>query len=231
MLSDTARRVAIEWRMKTAISVVLPIYFCVLYFGIQRLPMLEPRSLAPTVADDLIAFEPRWTAVYQSLYLFLPLPWLCTSAAELRRYISGFFAVTAVAFLCFVLFPVEGPRPATALDDALYKLVVTYDRNVNTVPSLHVALTVYTLLLAFRIARSGAARLFATTWALLIVFSTMAIKQHWAVDVAAGVALAIAADLWSRLVVQNERTNTNATTPAWIDPPSPGDHHSAGRSR
>ena len=212
-------------------SAILPFYFCLFYFTIQRVPLAAPATLEPTIFDSLIPFEPRWTIVYQSLYLFLPLPWLCESALELRRYVRAFLAVTAVAFLCFVAFPVAGPRPAVMPDDALYRLVVSYDRNVNTVPSLHVALTVLTLLLALRLLRSAVARWAALIWAALIIYSTMATKQHWAIDVAAGFVLAIVADLFSRITTRTERKSSYASTPAWLDSPSPGDRRSAAGRR
>ena len=223
MLSDLRRRVSILWREKLILSVALPLYFCTFYFALQRFVLVTPHQLAPSLIDDLIPFSPGWTAVYQSLYLLLPVPWLCTSPNELRRYRIGFFAMTAVAFAVFLIAPVAGPRPATPADHDLYKLLITYDANLNAFPSLHVGLTVLAFLLVRSLTRSTALTAVALVWAALIVYSTMAVKQHWAADVAAGLALALAADLFARSIVQRKKENLYAPTSRWIDPPdAPG---------
>ena len=219
MLSDLRRRTGILWREKLILSVALPLYFCTFYFALQRLVLVTPHELAPSPVDDLIPFSPGWTAVYQSLYLLLPLPWLCTSAAELRRYRIGFFATTIVAFAFFLLAPVAGPRPATPAEHKLYTMLIAYDANLNAFPSLHVGMTVLTFLLVRRLARNAALTAAALVWSALIIYSTMAIKQHWAVDVAAGLALALAADLFARSIVQRKKENLYAPTSRWIDPP------------
>lgn len=223
MLSE---RLACHWRTKAWITVALPVYFALFYFGVQRVSLFEIGIVSSTIFDELTPFDPRWTVVYQSLYLCLPLPWLCRSARELRRYVVGFFLLTAPAFFVFFVFPTSGPRPAAMPDHFLYQTVVAYDRNVNAFPSLHVALTVYTLCLAFRLRPRRAVKAVMILWTSLVVYSTMATKQHWMADVVAGVALALAADYFGGLIVREERKNVYDPSPAWIDPPSHGEHHS-----
>ena len=225
MLSDLRARVVAESREKLILSIALPRDFCAAYFSLQRFLIASPRALSPSFLDQLVGFSPAWTAVYQSLYLFLPLPWLCTTSGELRRYRHGFMAMTAVAFAFFLMIPVAGPRPDVLPDHALYRLLAGYDRNLNAFPSLHVALTVYTLLLAFRLTRQPVVLTAASAWAALIIYSTMATKQHWAADVVAGLVLALAAD---RLAARKE--NVHAPIPHRLAS-SPGIDDHSGRLR
>ena len=184
------------FRQKTLLTLGLFVYFVLLYFTLQRVIFFVPQHFRLSRIDDLIAFDPRWTFVYQSLYLFLPLPWLATSREQLDRYARGFFMLTIVSFLFFFAFPIEGPRPNEMANSTLYRLLVSYDRNLNAFPSLHAALAVYTLLLAFRIMprQRIVIAIFGTLWIALVLYATLATKQHYFIDVIAGAVLAIAAD-------------------------------------
>src|SRR4051812_4011177 len=181
-------------RYKIALTAALLTYFCVFYFTLQRVVFFVPRQFTMSALDEWFSFDPRWTIVYQSLYVFLLLPWLAESREQLARYARGFLILTIVSFLFFFAFPIEGPRPDVMANDPFYRLLMTYDRNLNAFPSLHAGLAIYTLLFAFRIRRFaiGAVGIF---WTALILLATVITKQHYVIDVVAGVVLAIAADL------------------------------------
>lgn len=196
MRSELVARLRSEWRFKLLLSVALPLYFCGLYFSLQRYVLFEPRALVPAALDRAVAFDVRWTAVYQSLYLFLPMPWLAARRDELHRYARGFFALTLVSFAFFFFLPVSGPRPEGVHGNVLYDLLVTYDRNLNAFPSLHAALAVYTLLLGSRLFTRARPLIAGAggVWCALILYATLATKQHYALDVVAGIVFAVAAD-------------------------------------
>jgi hypothetical protein len=67
-------------------------------------------------------------------------------------------------------------------------------------PSLHAGLVVYSLLFGLRVLRDvlrpralTAASIAGCAWAALILYSTLATKQHWALDLPPGMALAACA--------------------------------------
>ena len=195
------------FRSKLVFSITLPLYFCILYFGLERVVFFVPHQFELSRFDELIRFNPRWTFVYQSLYLLLPMPWLASSRDQLRRYAHGFFIVTTISFLFFFAFPVEGPRPDEMAHDPFYELLMRYDRNLNAFPSLHAALAVYTFLFALRILprRRALVGVIGGAWVALVLFAAMATKQHYAVDVAAGVFVAVCADLLAWRYTPNRR--------------------------
>jgi membrane-associated phospholipid phosphatase len=190
-------------RLKLGLTVGLVMAFCIPYFLIQRFPVRPPRTLHPSGLDGLVPFQPAWTAVYQSLYLLMPgVAWLADSAESLLRYARGFVALSAAGFAVFMAFPVVGPRPLVASPEGLYGLLVRYDSPLNCFPSLHVALAAYSLLFAQHLL-TGARRVVAglvwpsAAWTAAIAYSTLATKQHYAVDLPAGLLLALLAHRWA----------------------------------
>jgi membrane-associated phospholipid phosphatase len=198
-------RLRFEWRLKCALSAALTLAFCVPYFTLQRLTLFPGHTLPPTPLDRAVTFQPDgWVYVYQSVYLLFPTtPWLATSREQLARYTRGFLCVSLVCFAFFFLLPVECPRPDDAPRDGMYGFLVSYDKTINTFPSGHVALAVFTVLFGRRIfggdRRAGLRAFFAFEWLWvgLIAFSTLKTKQHFAVDLPAGALLAWAADAWA----------------------------------
>lgn len=187
--------------LKLALAAGLLAFFCLPYFALQRLPV-DARTLPLSAMDMAVPFQPAWTAVYQSLYLMMPAAaFWADSADALRRYARGFVALSLVGFAVFVAFPVEGPRPQQETS-GLYALLVRYDAPRNCFPSLHVALAAYSALFAHVVwGKRGAAAavlgLAAFAWTAAISYSTLATKQHYAVDLPPGLLLALAAHRWA----------------------------------
>jgi len=197
---------------KSILTATLLGYFCLFYFTLQRIVFFVPHQFDLSRIDLAIPFDARWTIVYQSLYLFLPLPWLASSNDQLRRYARGFFITTLISFAFFLFFPVEGPRPDIMTSDPLYRLLLVYDRNLNAFPSLHAALAVYTFLFALRILPARFVSIGAV-WIALVLYATMATKQHYAIDVVAGVVVAIAADFLAWRYTPVDETDVSRSLP------------------
>jgi len=186
------------WREKVGWSIGLTLFFCVPYFALQRLALLPARTLPWSGIDRAIAFDPSWTWVYQSGYLLLTaVPWCLDRRADLRRYVRGVVWISLAGFLCFLALPVAGPRPAQVPETGAYALLAAYDRPTNAFPSLHVALLVYTVLVAWRASRGRLAPAersmavgMAAAWTAAVAYAALAIKQHYAIDLAAGLLLA-----------------------------------------
>lgn len=194
-------RMAAEVPAKVAVWLGLAVGICVPYFALQRVDAFARQSVPVTPIDRWVAFEPAWIGAYVSLALLVPLaPLLAARRDELARYARGLALLCAVCFAIFLVFPVLGPRPDAAPTGGLYAWIVSVDRPANSMPSLHAGLTVYSLLFAGRVLRGGAhrtpplaVRAAGLGWGALILFSTLATKQHWLVDLPAGALVAWAA--------------------------------------
>ena len=153
---------------------------------------------APAIAvDRMVPLQPEWMLAYGSLYVFIScLPALVVRQADLfRRATQAYLAVMIVSYLGFLLYPTVAPRPEriVASGFAAWSLRGLYDIDPphGCFPSLHVAYSFVSALTCYRVHRGvGIA---AAMWAALIGVSTMFVKQHYAIDVVAGVLLAWAA--------------------------------------
>lgn len=197
-LPGLTSRLDAELRLKILLSLGLTAFFLGGYFLLQRLVVFPVTRLAPGPVDRWVEFDPRWVWVYQSLYLLLPVPWLAETRRQLLTYARGFVLLALAGFAVFLLCPVAGPRPEGVEASGLYRLLILYDRNLNAFPSLHIGLAVYTSLFGLWLLGRSAVpwrlRLLcgalAGVWTVAIAYSTLAVKQHYAVDLPAGALLA-----------------------------------------
>ncbi|HTL28968.1 MAG TPA: phosphatase PAP2 family protein [Tepidisphaeraceae bacterium] len=211
-VSQLAKQATAEWKMKLWLGALLFVAMCTAYFVVGHVPYRAVTALAPTAIDRAIPFSVKWTTVYISLYLLLPFAWLIPTRAMLWRYAGGMVLMCVIACTTFILIPITGPRPPDAPGDAMYALVTYLDNPLNCLPSLHVSLAVYTVLF---VARGISERLRAplttllSIWSLLIIYSTLATKQHYFADVVAGAILG-----WLAFIIATRVRFDRAARPA-----------------
>ncbi|MGH7331033.1 MAG: phosphatase PAP2 family protein, partial [Polyangiaceae bacterium] len=106
-------------------------------------------------------------------------------------------AMAVVALSIFLFWPTSIPA-TTGIDWASHPGFATLkrlDKSQNACPSLHVAFAVFSGVWLDRVLRAMRARAWvrvaSAAWCVGIVYSTIATRQHVAVDVAAGTALGL----------------------------------------
>jgi membrane-associated phospholipid phosphatase len=144
--------------------------------------------------DDMIPFVPTAVFVYVLVYVTPALAAVfLRDRAELYRAFLAFCLNDVVCFSIFLLYPVEFVRdhalPATIAGRILL-VVQSMDLPVNCFPSHHVA-TAFTTFLTIRRRKPAWGRVFGVL-AGLVAISTVLVKQHYVVDVPAGIAVALA---------------------------------------
>jgi len=195
--SALLRRLRCNLGLKVFLLLTLPTAVTAAYLAIERAIIFPTRSVPLNWLDHAIPFKPHWVWAYLSLYLLNPVgPLLTRSRKDLRRYTGGILFFFVCGFLCFVLLPVAGPRPATADGYWLYNQLIFVDRAYNSFPSLHAACAVYAVLYATYASvdssRPGLRKVllsFAWLWVGLILYSTIATRQHFAIDLLPGIFL------------------------------------------
>lgn len=201
-LAEVPARFRSQWRLKALLAAVMTLLFCGPYFLVGQFPLLPVHDLPLTWVDRAVGFYPNaWVAAYQSEYVAVNLiPWLAVTRRQLAHYAKGFAVVAVVSFLVFILFPVRSPRPPAPDATGMYWLVLQYDVPLNALPSLHAGLVVYTMCFGRRVFAGHLPRglgLACVLWAALILYATLATKQHYFVDILTGTALAFIADAWA----------------------------------
>jgi membrane-associated phospholipid phosphatase len=155
---------------------------------------------APEVAlDRAFPLRPTWALVYGTLYLFLILlPVFVVRQQELiRRTLFAYVTIWLVAYACFLDYPTIAPRPVEVAGGGFLawglRFLYSADPPYNCFPSLHVAHSFVSAAACYRVHRGvGIA---AGGCATLVGLSTLFTKQHYVLDVLAGMLLACAACL------------------------------------
>lgn len=182
------------WTLFLLVAIV-PIYIFIPVFVVD-LPGYKLHF--PEIAlDRMIPVVPVWALIYGALYAFLIiLPMLVVREPEhMRRAIHAYLSIWLAAYVVFILYPTGAPRPpaihGTGFASAGLRLLYDSDPPFNCFPSLHVAHSFVSAFALNRVQRRLGIVSFVT--ATLIALSTLFTKQHWVLDVVAGVLLATAA--------------------------------------
>lgn len=196
-----AARVRTLWFVKMAGTTAGIGAFFVAYFWVLQHPFFPVTTMPLTAPDHWIAFRPEAFFLYVSLWVYVSLaPALMKNGRELAAFGATTGALSVAGLAIFVLWPTA--VPAFALDWSAHPSLAflkTIDVAGNACPSLHVAFAVFTAFCFERLLREmGAGRVLQALnllWCLGIAYSTVAIRQHVALDVLAGALLGVAAGL------------------------------------
>lgn len=182
---------------RVTLSMVVLVLLVPFYLVIAEL--LPGRALhAPELAlDRAVPLQPSWALVYGSLYLFLiVLPvFVIRQETQIRRTVRAYLMVWIAAYVCFWLYPTMAARPARVLGEGFgvwgLRFLYSADPPYNCFPSLHVAHSFVSALACSRVHRGvGIGAAFCAT---LVGVSTLFTKQHYLLDVVAGILLACGA--------------------------------------
>ncbi len=194
-LHDAASRIRNRWYVKMGGTALIMTAFFVVYFWLLNHARL-PVTVVPRIfVDQMIAFHPEALPLYVSLWVYVPLaPSLLRLTRNMKIYTVAVLLLSAIGFAIFIIWPTAVPKPEASLADASsIAYLKAVDASGNAFPSLHVAFAVFTALLfelLLREMRSGfLIRGLNWLWCLGIVYSTIAIRQHVALDAVAGIIL------------------------------------------
>lgn len=172
--------------------------FFVAYFYLLRNPARPVTVMPLTWLDHAMPVQPGALVAYVSLWFYVGIPpGLMVSLRDAAVYGLWVGALCLTGLAVFWLWPTAVPPaaiPPELMQHPVYALMQGVDAAGNACPSLHVATAafsaawVHRLLLA--VGAPAAMRVANAVWLLAIVHSTMAVRQHVALDVAAGAVLA-----------------------------------------
>lgn len=193
------RRARRHWLLKMTGTLVGIGVFFALYFWIMDMTAPRATQVPMTVLDDWIGVN-QWAVIpYGSLWVYVSLaPALAADVDALLDYLAGAAAIVGLAFLVYLAFPTVTPSVDinwTALP--WLQFLKSTDAGGNAFPSLHVAFALYTAHVMSKQLHSVRAPLWPRglnwCWCGIIVYSTLATRQHVVLDLVGGVATCILA--------------------------------------
>tara|TARA_R110000824_G_scaffold150209_8_gene320772 strand:+ start:3206 stop:3832 length:627 start_codon:yes stop_codon:yes gene_type:complete len=186
------------------------------YFGLQYLITHNEYSFL-TSMDAQIPMVPSFIWIYHTL-----IPVICVSMYSLivKREVfmtafTAFLVATIVLSLCYIFFPSFYPRPPLqpeTISESLLVLTRSVDGAHNTFPSGHVTfawLLFFSMGLSTQAHKSRWTRHVYFFWAALISISTLVLKQHYILDVFAGIILAAASFYLAKYFIFQRRLLTS----------------------
>lgn len=186
----------IERQPKPVVALAATALHGLLYMLPNRVHLVPPRELAFTAIDKAVPFLP-WTAyVYWSDYLLVFVAFVgITVRGNTARFVYALFTAILFSVAVHWVFPVVYPRelfplppgtdPVTAF---LFSRFRQLDTAASCFPSLHVAASYLAAYSGLRESRRRGVLLFL--WATAVAIATLTTRQHYFVDVIAGMAVA-----------------------------------------
>lgn len=167
------------------------------YFYLLKGPAYPTTVMPFTLLDRLIGFQPLAMPLYVSLWVYVSLPpALLATRRELYSYGVAMAGTCLVGLVIFYFWPTA--VPAADIDWARYPgvdFLKNMDASGNACPSLHVATAIFSgIWLHHLLRRFGAPQwllIFNWLWCIGIIYSTLATRQHVAMDVLAGLLLGV----------------------------------------
>ncbi|HTX78359.1 MAG TPA: phosphatase PAP2 family protein [Longilinea sp.] len=159
-------------------------------------------SALPVVTPFVIPYVSLEPFVYATLIIFL----LCNTRVFQSACLSMLTA-WFVSYGFYYFLQTEVVRPVLTGSDALTQMirnVYATDNPYNDFPSLHTSISTILAIHWFRLERRIAIPV--AVWVVLIVASTVLVKQHYVADVASGLLLAFGASwLYISLLLKNTK--------------------------
>lgn len=184
------------WFKFLGTSGFIALFFCA-YLYLLKNPAFPVTTVPRTVVDTWIGFAPVALIPYLSLWIYCALPvQLMPARSRLLNFGLWVGAMCVFALAIFYWFP--NAVPPANIDWERHPGVAFLkgvDAAGNACPSLHVATAVYSSFWLYWLMREMRMgwffQLIQILWALAIVYSTMATKQHVSLDVLAGCVLGV----------------------------------------
>ena len=182
-----------------------PIIYCALLSGFQGLMYLLGK-LSPLKAhmvgnsiDNVIPFVPIFIYAYVSWYVMLfiiPTFFYYKNKTIFLKYCYSIFVSIIICFLIYILFPTAMIRPETSISGVtgfIIKTVYWVDTPIlNCFPSMHCLISFILIYFSlFEKEVKPVYKLITIVWGLLIVLSTVFVKQHVVIDVISAFVISI----------------------------------------
>ncbi|WP_461206226.1 phosphatase PAP2 family protein [Clostridium sp. DL1XJH146] len=160
-----------------------------------------PKYMMHSVIDDYIPFVKIMVVPYVYWYAFIVVPFIFFAINNKKDFYNLAFFIFAGMTISFIIYAIlpngHNLRPAIYENDFLsnlIKLLYSIDKPTNSAPSMHVIDTIAVYVAVMnneKLSKIKRIRAITLISMILIILSTVMIKQHSILDVFAGMALSL----------------------------------------
>ncbi len=183
------------------LSIVLIVGGYQFYFLPQKRPLRKALQFTAKI-DEFIPFRPGWVWIYSGLYypVIIGLVFTIDTFEKFNLTAFNFLILLLIQICCFYVFPVKTPQlwrnfdRTSCISVRFLNFVHDFDAPTNCFPSMHVSVATLTALHMINNLTLDWGNLTIIFYAfpVLIGLSAVYTKQHYLVDIPAGVALGYA---------------------------------------
>ena len=179
-------------------SILLVAFQSIIFFLTK--PFVKDPYILGSALDSAIPYIPHFIWIYVFWYFMLfAVPYYISSKnkVSLCKYITTYIITTIIAGIIFVSFPnsvIRAEITGTDIQNKLVSLIYKMDTPaINCLPSIHCLFSYLFILAVFDAKQSTSTlmKVIITILSILVVLSTLFIKQHVVYDAVASLILAI----------------------------------------
>ena len=157
--------------------------------------IIHPRYMTKIWIDNTIPFIPSFILFYYMFYILMFIPFVLSykNSGLFVSFAIIYIVVTALLGMFFISIPTMVERPELAINGVSTKaisFIYSIDAPYNTFPSGHVTFMTLSNLLTLKVNKRAGYILIPIS--ICVILSTLFVKQHYILDVIAGLFLAIA---------------------------------------
>ncbi len=180
---------------KEVLLVLVVLIWILCYFSINVYTEGRETHILALPFEDKIPFIPHFIIFYFSTYVLAIFPYFFVkNIIDYRNTVLAYLVIIFISSIVYLIYPVETIRPDFVADNIFLKMVATLyaiAKPYNLFPSMHVSLSTLATIACFRYnKRLG---YFLIFWLVMIILSTLFVKQHYMVDLMAALVLAFLA--------------------------------------
>lgn len=184
----------LEW-----ISILYFMLYCIAFFIVNMITV--PKYIIHSPIDDIIPFNEYFIIPYLSWFIMIVGSLLYFVMKDKEDYLHECFMMYVSMTLCILIYLVlpngldlRVNIPDTNIFCRIVSLIQGIDNPTNVCPSIHVCVTCEICMVVWKSKHFQGKRAYrygTVVWAVLIILSTMFLKQHSIIDVFWGAIVAI----------------------------------------
>ena len=177
--------------------------YAAFYFSAQAFPQAPVQLVPHTQWDYQISLSVGWVWIYLIAYAYVPVVFLFLRQKKtVSLYAISYLVISIISVTVFMFYPTTLPRDIYPTDNSLAGLTLEWlrglDKPMNCLPSLHVATAWQSSWWLYRERKWPG--IIGFIFSALVVWSTLAVKQHVVWDAITGSLVAFIAVYLSYLI-------------------------------